>query len=311
VNDPNSDVPDICFAGTFVVKSTLTKVDTDTAIIPILSGTIYNTTVLGYDTQLDLSNGGDSNDPKWSGLYTLLHPKDAAGWMQLFLTFVGVSMGIDFAMKLAKGVKDKFVEDFEALGDAFNRLTAETDKSALKEKAGLNDPKYKAKMDKIKQGDAAKKDLSDQMNDADAKYQDRATEDWRTAMDTKLDKMSDMLQKMLDSGHATSAMEDAGDAVSDAYDSIDNPSTADLKTQISELNQTVENLRTSINTQFEAVINKLKGTAQTELNDAKAEADRASETADKVTDDVDNANDGTTPEDAKPNESGSDINIID
>lgn len=311
VDNPNTDVPNICFAGTFVVKSTLTKVDTDTMIIPILSGTVYNTTVLGYDTQIDQNNNSSDPNDQWSGLYALLHPKDAAGWMQLFLTFVGVTMGIDFVMKAAKSVKDKFVETAEDLDGILDRATAEQAKSAIEQNGGLNDPKYKSKMAKIKQGDAAKKSLSDQMKDADATYQDRATEDWRTATDTKLDKMSDMLEKMLDSGHATSAMEDADDALSDAYTKVDNSSVADLKSQITELNQTVENLRTSINTQFEAVINKLKGTAQTELNDAKAEADEASKTAEKVTDDVDKANEGDTPSDAKPKESGSNVEDVD
>jgi hypothetical protein len=91
-------------------------------------------------------------------------------------------------------------------------------------------------MKKLGLEDQATKSLSDQMKEADAQYQDCLTEDWRTATDTKLDRMSDMLQKMLDSGHVTPGMEDAGDALADSYDQVDSPSTADLSKQIADLN---------------------------------------------------------------------------
>jgi hypothetical protein len=302
VDDPKLDVPNICLAGTFVVKSTLTKVDTDTMIISVLSGNIYDNQVLGYDTPLTRNSDGSGGG--WSGLYTLLHPKDAQGWMQLFLTFIGLTMGIDFVAKALKSFKDKLVKDEENLGDAFSPATVEADRTSAKENSGLNDPKYKLKMEKIKAGDAASKSLPDQMKDGDAKYQDRLTEDWRTATDAKLGAMSDMLQQMLDSGHATTQMENADDALEGAYTSVDSPSTADLSNQIAEVNQSVEGLRTTITQQFDVIINKLKGTVQDALNKAKAEADDVSKKGDNVAEDLDKAKSGDTPTDAEPENSG-------
>ncbi len=310
VDDPDADVPNVCLVGTFMLKSTVTKVDTDTDIITILSGTVYNNTVIGYDTPLpDNTDGTAGQNGSWSGLYTLLHPKDAAGYMQLFLTFVGVVMGIDFVMKLTKNVKEGIQDGMSELGDLFTRADADAVKSEMRAKGGLNDPKYKAKMDKIKEGEAAGKSLKDQISDADARYQDRLTEDWRTSADEKLDAMSDMLQKMLDSGHATSAMENAGDTLEDAYDSVENPTTADLSKQISDLNQKMEGLETTLTTQFEAIINKLKGEAQAELKESKEVAERAKEVTDKVTDDVSKGKEGNTPDDMETGESG--IEMVD
>lgn len=308
VENTDVDLPHISIAGTFVVKSTLTKVDTDVDIIPILTGTIYTHPILGYDTPLTpapSSGNGDDGDG-WSGLYTLLHPKDAAGAAQLFLEFVGLVMGIDFFFgKPLRALKDKMLDKLEDAGvlspDVVDKLRTE-----VRDRSGLNDPKYQAKMKKLGLQDQATKSLADQMKDVDAKYQDRLTEDWRTATDIKLDKMSDMLQKMLDSGHVTQDMEDAGDSIADSYNSVDLPSTADLSKQISDLNTTVENLRLNINDQFSAIMSKLKGTALTEINDAKVAAENAKATVDKVTDDLNKAKDGT-PDSGKPKESGTDV----
>ncbi|PVD52258.1 hypothetical protein DC498_11075 [Terrimonas sp.] len=310
VDDPNADVPNICLVGTFILKSTITKVDTDTDIITILSGNVYNNTVIGYETPLpDNSNNGGGGDSSgnWSGLYTLLHPKDAAGWMQLFLTFVGVVMGIDFLLKGVKSAKDSVLEAKDKLGDLFTKADADKAISEAKAKSGLNDPKYKSEMKKIKADNAANKNLDDQIKDADTIYQDRVTEDWRTSTDEKLDSIGDMLQKMLDSGHATTDMENAGDALGDAYTSTDTPSTSDLSSQIDGLNKTIEGLQSTLNAQYETIINKLKGEAQTELSESKAAADKAKEVTDKVSDDLEKAKERQAPEDVKPERSGMEV----
>jgi hypothetical protein len=306
VDDATSDVPNICLNGTFVLKSTLTKVDTDTMIIPILSGTIFSDQVLGYDTPLS-KDGGDSDG--WGGLYTLLHPKDAQGWLQLFLTFVGVVMGVDFVVKQLKTVKDGIIEAKERLGDLFSDSDVEAIKAEAKANGGLNDPKYQQKMKKIKAEDAAEKSLPDQMNDANAKYQDRMTEDWRTAMDTKLDKLSDMLEKMLDSGHATTAMEDADDSLEDAYGTLESSSTADLSAQMSEISEQIGNLQTNITQQFEAMINKVKGDVLDALNESKAAAEEASQTADNVDQDAKDAKEGEVPDNTEPESTGLDLGV--
>jgi hypothetical protein len=177
-------------------------------------------------------------------------------------------------------------------------------KTYAKQSAGLNDPKYQQKMEKIKAGDAAKKSLPDQMTDADAKYQDRTTEDARSAFNDQLDRLSDLLQKMLDSGHATQQMENDGDDLENAYDTVNTPTTLDLAKQLSQISEQLANINTNITQQYETAITQLKGEILEAMNQAKAEADAAAKTADNVTDDSQKAQDGDTPTDAEPKESG-------
>ncbi|MFD1140968.1 hypothetical protein ACFQ4C_07605 [Larkinella insperata] len=51
VDDPNSASPDYCLRGLFMLRSDLTKLDTDTDIMPLVWGRVNGQTVFGYDVK--------------------------------------------------------------------------------------------------------------------------------------------------------------------------------------------------------------------------------------------------------------------
>lgn len=106
VEDTTKDIPSICLKGLFTLKSSLTKVATDNTIIAILFGTVNNVSVMGYPEKLP-PKPEDPNE-RWSGMYTLLHPKNCADAIALFGQVMLVIMGIELVVKGVSWLKDKY-----------------------------------------------------------------------------------------------------------------------------------------------------------------------------------------------------------
>lgn len=294
VDDLNADVPAICLTGLFTLKSTLTKVATDNTIVPILSGTINSTQVLGYDTKIEKDKDGN-----WSGLYTLLHPKDMQGWLQLFMTFIGIVMGIDFLSKGLKSLKDKLLDEKAETGNDPSPADVANAKSEVKASEGLNDPQYQELLDKMDANLKVTQDVQQQLNDTQKQLQDRLNEDQRSALDDQMTNQESMLEKMLDSGHNTGDLQDLDDTLGDNWDALDGASTDDLGSILSDLKQQISDLSAKIDVQYETISEKMKGEAKDTLDEAKTEADAANEAADKIGDDAKDAENGDVPEDAE------------
>ncbi len=293
VDDKSSDVPAICLMGCFTLKSTISKVDTDNAIIPILSGTINNSSVLGYDTPLQKDSNGN-----WSGLYTLLHPKDASGWLQLFMTFSGVVMGIEFVAKGLKTLKDKFMGEKAETGSNPTPERAAEIRSQVKSTSGMSDPMYGSLMKKINAQDRTIKDLQQQIDDLKSKLKDRLNEDQRTAMDEQLSNGETLLDKMASVSNSEK-IQDLNDNLDDVWDKLDNSPTEGLASVFNDIKQSFSDIITDVRTQYSTLSSKLKGAAADIAQKAKEALDKAKEVADKVDKDSKDAEEGKTPEDAE------------
>jgi len=90
VDDVNSDVPFVGVKGTFQVKSLFTTKPTDTIIIPVLTGTVGGSTVIGFnEPQL-------SSDPTAEFWDTLFHPKNSQQIFQSVMEIGGALMLLVF-----------------------------------------------------------------------------------------------------------------------------------------------------------------------------------------------------------------------
>jgi hypothetical protein len=91
VDQANPDDPSLAVKGLFQVKSQLTLKASDTAIIPVLTGSVSGMTVLGFDQPQTSDNKADS--AFWNLLF---HPKSGAQIFQAFLTWGGAVMMVAF-----------------------------------------------------------------------------------------------------------------------------------------------------------------------------------------------------------------------
>lgn len=93
VSDIHADIPQICLQGTFIVQSQFTNKKTDTQIIPILCGSIYDQKVIG-------SYSEQSKGSSHSGWYDFWHPTSLTGWISLILQLFGIIQLIHFICHL-------------------------------------------------------------------------------------------------------------------------------------------------------------------------------------------------------------------
>lgn len=93
----------IALKGIYQLKSQFTNVATDNVIMAYMSGSVNGKKVIGYN-----ENPKQDSHGNWSGMYSLLHPKDAAGWMALILEVGAVVMTLELFSRPLKCLLDKF-----------------------------------------------------------------------------------------------------------------------------------------------------------------------------------------------------------
>lgn len=123
----NLDTTTIALKGVYQLKSQLTAVSTDNVIMAFLSGSVNGAKVIGYNEKLTKDSHGN-----WQGFYTLLHPKDAAGWLALILEVGAVAMTLELFSRPLKFLLDKF-NDWRAKKKGAD--PSETDAEKMREEA--------------------------------------------------------------------------------------------------------------------------------------------------------------------------------
>lgn len=156
VDDVNSDIPQVGVKGTFQIKSTFTKNQSDTQIITVLTGTISGATVIGFD-QPQTTSAADFWD-------TLFHPKDAAGIWNSVMQIGGAFMMLVFFGQLLYSA----YKGLRSLGAAKKPATSEDVSSEYSKLSDRLDTLESTLSKKIGNPDVPK-----DMNDAFAKINDK------------------------------------------------------------------------------------------------------------------------------------------
>ena len=286
VDDANSYTPAICLQGLFILKSQLTKKDGDNTVIPILTGLVNDKKVLGYYEKQQQDSKGN-----WSGLYTLLHPKDAMGWIQLLMTAGGVIMTIDFLSKGLKSLKDGILETVDAVGD-FVKPTPEQVDQIRTEVTDLK-PQTDAKIQELLDKMDAKLET---MENLQSQIQDRLNEDQRSLLNDTLDSQSEMLEEVLEYGN-NSALLEIDDAISGSMDILDNAAIEELPDILPDLKIKIGDVTVKLKVQVERVSSKASQEAKESLDEAHQELEDAEEISDKIDESSEDAASGDVPED--------------
>ncbi|MEM8650468.1 MAG: hypothetical protein AAGF54_08070 [Pseudomonadota bacterium] len=90
VTDPDKDISQIAVKGNFMLKRNFTQVQTDTQILPVITGSVYGLTALGYDSP---QKSNDKSSDFWD---TLFHPKTSAQVFQSIMEIGGAIMMLHF-----------------------------------------------------------------------------------------------------------------------------------------------------------------------------------------------------------------------
>ncbi len=237
VDNQTAGVPGICLAGTFVLKSDLTKVDTDNIVIPVICGKVFDANVIGLDEKQQIGEGTD----KWSGTYSVLHPRDVGGWIALLLAGICVitglkivTNGIEFLQKKTSKAKAEQTDDDSLNKDQVDELKIEKSKYTSDLKA-----EYQELLNKLDSQLELTTDVNAGMNDFGEKFTDRLNGDMKSSLQDNLQEQSDLIESILDYGNPES-LQTVGDLV------LSNSNLLDAAKTPAEIVNTLDNVKKNV-----------------------------------------------------------------
>jgi hypothetical protein len=275
VSDLNQDVPSICLKGTFVLKSQFTNQSTDNQLIPVISGMVNGTKVLGIDTKQGTGDG----ESEW---YAFWHPKTLQGWVSLFLTVFGVLMALEWAgtklwglgerikgwVDKARGVEPEpsEVEKLRAEVEDLKQTVAENQQELLDKFDA--DVELPPDLDNLQQAfDEMKGALQDVITEQQAEVQRGILEEQASQlqelaevevtpeMEGLANSIKTNMEALQNAGtteelqaaieQAKSGMQDISDGLGEAYSSLEGELSAETKQSIAESNDAIEDFKAS------------------------------------------------------------------
>lgn len=291
VDDTTKDVPAVCLQGLFTLKSSLTKVASDNTIIAILSGTVNNATVLGYYEKLQQDEHGD-----WSGMYDLLHPKNAMDVLNLLGQVMLVVMMLEMLGIGPSRLKELLTrKKAEKNGEEPSPTEVEQIRSDCKtEMQKLTETNQKL-LDKFDAQLKMSDDLNATMKDLQQKMENRFNEAQRSSLQESLNKQGDMLNDMAQY-EVTPNMETMGDTIASDIGTLQNAQTSELSDVLPGIKTDVTNLNTSLATEVQTISGAVSTEAQQEFNRTQEELKTAEGEAESIDKSTEETKEGRTAE---------------
>lgn len=247
VNDVNADIPQVALSGNFQIKSLFTQNENDNNIITVITGTVNNITVLGFDSP---QKSDDPNSEYWN---TLFHPKTAAQIINSIMVLGGLAMMAIMAIQIVVGIvkwawrlyKGKQPTEIDKLSDKLDELT-----NKMQEQ---NDELFKKLTSDRVQAPQNEQDLVEQTK---AQYEDLMNQTEASRLETGLEKQADSLEEMAKfeeemTPEQRETLEDYGDAIQSAQEK--------LEKTLADKSLTPEQLQAEIKAQTEDLTNLTDG----------------------------------------------------
>lgn len=290
VDDVKSDMPSICLQGSFILKSQLTKNSGDTSIISVLGGTVNTDKVLGYDQKQDAH--GD-----WSGLYTLLHPKNANDWIQLILMASGLYMAYEIIEKKLKGQKDEIKKTKYENGDMEpGKPQMDSIKLQMKEMELQMRIQNQKLLDKFNDGLKLPDSSGRGVADFQTRLENRMNEDTRSLLNDMLDQQGELLEQLAQY-QVDQKVEDIADRIANNQDTLNNTPTESLPDVLPEVKSDIIATNTDLASEVKNADSKISAEAKESMKEAQRNIDESKEAADANEKNSEDVKDGDVGED--------------
>jgi hypothetical protein len=295
VDDPKSDVPAIALKGLFQLKSQYTNVSTDNQVMAFLSGKVNGQQIIGYNEKLSQDSNGN-----WSGLYTLLHPKNAQDWLNLILQIGAVAMTLELFSKPLKALRDKFMDSRSKNNGADpSKADADTMRADAKNRQA-NDVKTEQKiMDHMNPTIKIEININGSVSQLKIDRANQLNEDSRSNLLDSANAQADSLDTLAKYGNDKS-MVDMSNKVMDTMTKLDpgTTPTASLPDVLPSAKANVASVNQSMPTETQKLASKISTVEKNTL----AEAQKANEDRDELQNEIDKKkqqeDDGDTDGDA-------------
>lgn len=275
----DKDVPKISLSGLFVKKSMLTKDQADDVIVPILTGTIHDIKVLGYeDKPKDVNKPDDPND-RWSGMYNMLHPTNFAGVLSLFLTFVGVAMGIKYLRESGGEIKAELLKAKEWVADKLGLNSPEdaplapddvtAAKTNVEKSMSPQEEWMQQMMDQMQVQMKMNQDLLQSMKDGQAQLEQQNNQDERADLDDEGAQLENELQGELDAGINNTKLVNDDEQVDDLLGDIDGATADQLGAVLEADKGKFADVKVDVDANFAKAMSQADADAKEELSEAQ------------------------------------------
>lgn len=313
----NKDVPNICLSGLFVKKSMLTKNSADNVIVPIVTGTIFSDKVLGYEDQRDTSKPDDPND-KWSGMYNMLHPTNFAGALSLFLTFVGICMGIKYLRESAGELKAEFIKAKDYIADKLGLNgpeDAELGPDDVAQAKSDTEVKMEPKQDDLQAKSETMQtevqikggDVNQSMQDGATKLQQQNNEDQRSELDDEGAQLETEIQGELDAGVNNTQIVNDDDEIDADLTKLDSANPDQLGDLLQPTKGEFADLKVDVDASFAKAEKAAGEDAKAELEEGQQGVQKAEEEEEEIEQQEQDETNGKTTDDDTEFEGEEDI----
>ncbi|MCG1056049.1 hypothetical protein KQH49_14440 [Mycetohabitans sp. B5] len=293
VDSASPDNPALAVKGLFMVKSQFTQTPSDTAIIPVLTGTVNGMMALGFD-QPQKSDDKQHSD-YWNVLFA---PKGVAqifesvmawGGAVMLLHFVGTTLyGI---YKWARGLgaakqptmQEMFEQQLKSIQDA---LQAQNQDVAQRMSDG--------QMSAPSSPEAAMQDLAVQTGNIADEVNAASLEDGVNAMNTTMQELAQYMSEM--SQDQLTQLEGLGGQLQDVQNALTNATSETLHTVVQEQVQAMKDLHSGMDGFVDSVSESLSAQSaemiksnQTAVQEINKQIEESQEEQEKIVDDDDPA----------------------
>lgn len=297
VDDSVAGVPGICLSCSFVLKGTLSKVATDTAIIPVLAGKVYGLSAIGFDEKQTIVKADDGTN-QWSGTYALLHPKNAADWIALIVTGTAVMAGLKMVMGAIEYVQQRRAAKQSEHEDG-SPLTDAEEKELQTEKGAYTDEmkkEYQATLDKLNQNLELPTDVNAAMKTYGDNLEDQLNRDMKTSVQDSLQEQSDFIEDVLEYGNPQS-LQTVSDLVLANASTVDAAITpGDIAKALPGVKAGMGDVNTKLGAELTRVNEMVSAEQQKAFEQAKEGIDQREKTSDNIDDSLNDASNGKLPD---------------
>lgn len=284
------DVPPICLQGTYVLKSQMSNKPSDNQLIPILSGTVNGSKVMGTDTKQDTSDGPGS-------LYAFFHPKTFSGWVTLFLSVFGALMALEWVgtklYALGKGLLKLFQRDGGQPPQQSEIDELRGQINDLQDQIAANQQEL---LDRFNDQLDLPQSVDDALNDLRLEYTNAFN---LQSADVQLDILEQQvaqLQELAEYG-VTPEMEGIANDIRTNINALNEAQTpGELQAALDQVKQSIPDVNTRLGNVVESLGDEISEQTRTAIQESNEAIQEAQEFSDQIDDAINDVNDGEIPD---------------
>ena len=266
VESTETDSPEYCLTGMFILQSQLTKKAADKDVISYLTGTINGQKVIGYfeEQPVDVDNS-----EKEGGFYYMFHPKDFKDYADLFAYGVGLFLGLELLYKLAhlSKLKDFIWEKIKAKRGKYTPEELEKQFRETIKKITVNAEKTAVKVD-AKRKLIEPDDLAQNTLEFKNQMIERTTTESRSTMNDLVEMQQKYLLDLAKYG-TTPEMQKMVDTLEEVSGKLATLTDTELAKATGELTVKIKTNTTILNERSLRIKNKADTATKQELEDSK------------------------------------------